>query len=259
MLQQSIRESFLSNLVFQKSNKPINKILYNGIQDRCLPTNKKEKNMIWLRLSFAALVCFVLLTGISFGQTTRSRRSTTTRQTSNVTNTDIADGLKEALFQGVKNAIRDLGRENGFLDNSRVRIPLPKNLQKTEKTLRSLGQGRRVDEFVEAMNHAAEEAVAVAADIFFDSVKQMAFSDARNILLSGQTDSATEFFRRTSEDRLRDEFRPIVERATEEVGVTQKYKAMIGRYGFMGKVVGQDATDIDGYVTQKALDGLFLM
>lgn len=215
--------------------------------------------MNWTRMSLTGLVCFVLLTGIAFAQTTRTRRSTTPRQTSNVSNTDIADGLREALFQGVKNAISDLGRENGFLDNSRVRIPLPKNLQKTEKTLRALGQGRRVDEFVESMNHAAEEAVPVAADIFFDSVKQMTFSDARNILLSGQTDAATEFFRRTSEDRLRDEFRPIVERFTEEVGVTQKYKAMIGRYSFMGKIVGEDASDIDGYITEKALDGLFLM
>jgi hypothetical protein len=87
----------------------------------------------------------------------------------------------------------------------------------------------------------------------------MTFSDARNILLSGQTDAATQFFRRTSEDRLRDEFRPIVERFTAKVGVTQKYKAMIGRYGFMGKVVGEDASDLDGYITEKALDGLFLM
>ena len=215
--------------------------------------------MYLLRLSFTGLICVGLLAGASSGQTTRTRRSTVARPTSNVSNRDIADGLKEALFQGVKNAVSDLGRENGFLDNSRVRIPLPKNLQKTEKTLRALGQGRRVDEFVEAMNHAAEEAVPVAADIFFDSVKQMTFSDARNILFSGQDDAATEFFRRTSEDRLRDEFRPIVERATEKVGVTQKYKEMIGRYCFMGKIVGADASDIDGYITEKALDGLFLM
>ena len=217
--------------------------------------------MNWLRMILTCLVCVMLLTESAVAQTTRTRRTTTTasRQNSNVSNTDIADGLKEALFQGVKNAIDDLGRENGFLDNSRVRIPLPKGLQKTEKTLRALGQGKRVDEFVESMNHAAEEAVPVAADIFIDSVKQMTFSDARNILLSGQDNAATEFFRRTSEDRLRDEFRPIVERFTEKVGVTQKYKAMIGRYGFMGKVVGEDASDLDGYITEKALDGLFLM
>jgi hypothetical protein len=213
------------------------------------------------KLAVFLLAAFVCLAVSVEAQTTRSRRSTTTtsRQTTNVSNTDIAGGLKDALLQGVRSAISDLGRENGFLDNSRVRIPLPKNLQKTEKTLRAIGQGRRVDEFVEAMNHAAEEAVPVAADIFFDAVKQMTFSDARNILFSGQTDAATEFFRRTSEDRLRDEFRPIVERFTEKVGVTQKYKAMVGKYGFMGKIVGQDASDIDGYITEKALDGLFLL
>jgi hypothetical protein len=211
------------------------------------------------KLAVFLLAAFVFPAVSIEAQTTRSRRSTTSRPTANVSNTDISGGLKDALLQGVRNAIRDLGRENGFLDNSQVRIPLPKNLQKTEKTLRALGQGRRVDEFVEAMNHAAEEAVPVAADIFFDSVKQMTFSDARNILFSGQTDAATEFFRRTSEDRLRDEFRPIVERFTEKVGVTQKYKAMVGKYGFMGKIVGQDATDIDGYITEKALDGLFYM
>jgi hypothetical protein len=211
-----------------------------------------------IKLSVFWLTAFAFLSGCVDAQTTRARRAGS-RQTANVSNTDIADGLKDALLQGVRNAVGELGRENGFLENSRVRIPLPKNLQKTEKTLRSLGQGRRVDEFVEAMNHAAEEAVPVAADIFFDSVKQMTFSDARNILLSGQTDAATEFFRATSEDRLRDEFRPIVERFTAQVGVTQKYKAMVGRYGFMGKIVGEDASDIDGYITQKALDGLFLM
>jgi len=209
-----------------------------------------------LSVLFLSTVCFLSVSAQS--QTTRTRRAPA-RQTNGISNADIAGGLKDALLQGVRNAVGELGRENGFLDNARVRIPLPKNLQKTEKTLRALGQGRRVDEFVEAMNHAAEEAVPVAADIFFDSVKQMTFDDARNILLGGQEDAATEFFRRTSEDRLRDEFRPIIERFTEQVGVTQKYKAMVGKYGFMGKVVGQDATDIDGYVTQKALDGLFLM
>lgn len=214
--------------------------------------------MRYLKLSVLLLwtVCFI--SNSAGAQTSRSRR-TSNRPTTNVSDTDISGGLKDALFQGVRNAIRALGRENGFLDNSKVRIPLPKNLQKTEKTLRAVGQGKRVDEFIEAMNHAAEEAVPVAADIFLDSVKQMSFTDARNILFSGRDDEATQFFRRTSENRLSDEFRPIVERFTAKVGVTQKYKAMVGKYGFMGKIVGQDATDLDGYITEKALDGLFLM
>ncbi len=188
---------------------------------------------------------------------------TTTRRTSNRQTTlsanEISGGLKEALVKGVRFAVDELGRENGFLDNDRVRIPLPNSLQRTERTLRMLGQGRRVDDFVEAMNHAAEKAVPVATDVFVDSIRQMSFNDARNILFSGQDDAATQFFRRTSEDRLRDEFRPIVEDFTEQVGVTQKYKEMMGRYGFIGRAFGQDASDIDGYITEKALDGLFLL
>lgn len=202
-----------------------------------------------------AIAAILFSVNLSSAQTRNNR----TRTNTNVSDYEINDGLKAALFQGVKNAVNSLGRENGFLDNSRVRIPLPSSLQRTEKTLRALGQGRRVDEFVEAMNHAAEKAVPVAADIFFDSVKQMSFTDARNILFSREQDAATQFFRRTSENRLRQEFRPIVEDFTQQVGVTQKYKEMIGRYGFLGRAFGQDASDIDGYVTQKALDGLFLL
>jgi hypothetical protein len=210
-----------------------------------------------LKLTLFSMIAMLLISGAATAQT-RTTRSTRTSST-NVSNQDINSGLKEALFKGVTGAVDILGRRNGFLDNTRVRIPLPGSLQKTEKNLRALGQGRKVDEFVEAMNHAAEEAVPVAADIFFDSVKQMTFDDARSILFSRQDDAATEFFRRTSENRLRQQFRPIVEDFTEQVGVTQKYKQMVGKYGFLGKIVGQDASDIDAYVTQKALDGLFLL
>lgn len=217
--------------------------------------------MRWFRFVGFSLAALLVLANLSAAQTrtTKPGKTNQTNRNTNISNSDISSGLKEALFKGMRNAIDNLGRENGFLDNTRVRIPLPNSLQKMEKTLRAIGQGKKVDEFVESMNHAAEEAVPVAADIFLDSVKQMSFTDARNILFSGQDDAATQFFRRTSEDRLRQEFRPIVEDFTGKVGVTQKYKQMIGKYGFFGKVVGQDASDIDAYVTQKALDGLFLM
>lgn len=213
------------------------------------------------------LIAIIGLTNILSAQTRRTTRKRTApirqtvpiRQNNAVSNPQINDGLREALFQGVRNAVSDLGQRDGFLNNSRVRIPLPASLQRIEKVLRATGQGRRVDEFVASMNHAAEEAVPVAADIFLDSIKQMSFTDARNILFSGQQDAATQFFRRTTENRLRQEFRPIVERFTEQVGVTQNYKQMIGRYGFLGQIVGQDASDIDGYITEKALDGLFLL
>lgn len=177
----------------------------------------------------------------------------------NVSDNDIAAGLKEALGKGVSTAIKTLGKPNGFLLNPRVKIPLPKSLQKLEKGLRIAGQGKSVDAFVASMNNAAEKAVPVAIDVFVDAIKQMSFDDARKILFSGQKDSATQFFRRTSEETLRGKFRPIVEEFTEKTGVTQKYKTMVGKAGFAAQFLGKDATDLDGYVTQKALDGLFLL
>ena len=190
------------------------------------------------------------------------KKKTTTKKTTaaaKVTDTEISGGLKEALSKGVRFAVDSLGRENGYLDNARVKIPLPKSLQKLEKTLRFAGQGKAVDEFVGSMNHAAEKAVPVAIDVFVDAIKQMSFDDARKILFSGQDDSATQFFKRTSEETLREKFRPVVEEFTEKTGVTNKYKAMIGKAGFAAQLLGKDATDLDGYVTQKALDGLFLL
>lgn len=205
--------------------------------------------MMKIKLALFGLVCFGLLTGAALGQ----KKKTT------VTDSEITGGLKEALSKGVKFAVDNLGREDGFFKNTRVKIPLPKNLQKIEKGLRAAGQGKAVDEFILSMNRAAEKAVPVAFDVFVNAIKQMTFDDARKILLSGQDDSATQFFRRTSEETLRGKFRPIVEEFTEEVGVTQKYKNMIGKYPFAKQLLGKEATDLDGYVTQKALDGLFLL
>lgn len=147
------------------------------------------------RSSLILILAAAVFGSAAYGQTTRRSSS---RQAV-LSTTDISSGLKGALSQGVRKAILELGREDGFYGNDRVRIPLPRGLQNTERTLRALGQGRKVDEFVEAMNHAAERAVPVAADVFADSIRQMTFNDARNILFSGQDDAATQFFRRTSE------------------------------------------------------------
>jgi len=215
---------------------------------------RKVKLIIW------GLIGIVFLTQAVFAQTSRKRKTTVKKTTTtNVSDAEIASGLKEALSNGVRFAVNTLGKENGFLNDVRVKIPLPKSLQKIEKPLRLAGQGKYVDDFVASMNHAAEKAVPVAIDVFVEAIKQMTFDDARRILFSGEQDSATQFFRRTSEETLRGKFRPIVEKFTEETGVTNKYKAMIGKYGFAAQLLGKDATDLDGYVTQKALDGLFYM
>jgi Protein of unknown function (DUF4197) len=206
-------------------------------------------------LCVSLAICAIL--PLAFSAQVKSKNKKTS--SAKVSDSEISGGLKEALFKGVKSAVDNLGRENGFLDDVRVKIPLPKTLQKLEKGLRVAGQEKAVDEFVGSMNHAAEKAVPVAVDVFVDAVKNMSFDDARQILFSGQNDAATQFFRRTSEENLRGKFRPIVEDFTEKTGVTNKYKAMIGKAGFAAQLLGKDATDLDGYVTQKALDGLFFM
>lgn len=176
-----------------------------------------------------------------------------------VSDTEITGGLKEALSKGVSTAIKSLGKDDGYLGNPRVRIPLPSSIQKLEKGLRLAGQGKAVDDFIASMNHAAEEAVPVALNVFVEAIKKMTFDDARKILFSGEDDSATRFFRKSSEETLRTKFRPIVEEFTAKTGVTQSYKTMIGKAGFAAQFLGKDATDLDGYVTQKALDGLFIL
>jgi hypothetical protein len=179
----------------------------------------------------------------------------------------MVGGLKEALGKGVEHAVSSLGHDGGFLTNLDVKIPMPGKLQTVEKTLRLAGQNQLADDFVGSMNHADEKAVPVAASVFGDAIQQMSIADAKGIL-SGPDDSATQFFRRTTQTNLFAKFYPIVQKTTDEVGVTAKYKQMMGKFtsaNSLGSMFGGsspvklDAADIDTYVTDKALDGLFKM
>jgi Protein of unknown function (DUF4197) len=216
---------------------------------------------IRILLTMALIALSIVAVSAQKTKKTTKPKTTTTPKTPTVqqpTQTEYASGLRETLTNGVSNAIKSLGREDGFFKNVRVKIPVPSSLRTVEKGLRVAGQGGKVDSFVLAMNRAAEKAVPEAIDIFADSIKQMTLDDARQIVTGGN-DSITQFFRRTSEEKLRVKFLPTVQKFTNETGVTAEYKAMIGKAGFLSQIAGKDATDIDGYVTQKALDGLFLL
>lgn len=188
--------------------------------------------------------------------------------TAALSQTEVVDGLKQALGKGVERAVAMLGRTNGFLTNLNVKIPLPEKLRSAEKALRAVGQDKLADDFVASMNRAAEQAVPVAAAVFGDAIKQMTIEDAKGIL-SGTNNAATQFFRRTTETNLYAKFYPIVQKATDQVGVTTQYKQMMAKVGggggFLGGLFGgkssntMAAGDLDAYVTNKALDGLFLM
>jgi hypothetical protein len=171
---------------------------------------------------------------------------------------EVVRGLKEALSKGTQQAIANLGKDGGFLNNLDVKIPLPDELKKVEKLLRGLGQDKYADQFVATMNHAAEKAVPEAATLFADAISRMTLADAQSIL-KGPDDAATQYFRKGSEAKLKERFLPIVKTATDQAGVTAAYKKLMQKAGPTAQMLGVGATDLDAYVDGKAVDGLFKM
>jgi hypothetical protein len=174
-----------------------------------------------------------------------------------ITGKDASGGLKEALTQGAGKAVEMLGRQDGFLGNPKVKIPLPESVQKVEGLMRNLGMGKQADELLTAMNRAAEAAVPQAKTLLVNSIKQMSVEDAKGIL-SGGEDSATQYFRRTTSGPLGEKFKPVVQKAMAKVKLAEKYDQLAGKAAKFGLVREQDA-HLENYVTQKTLDGLYLM
>jgi hypothetical protein len=174
-----------------------------------------------------------------------------------LTNQDAARGIKGALGQGVGSAIGKLGVPGGFLENPKVKIPLPPALDEVAKGMKMIGQGKEADELVAAMNHAAEQAVPEAKVLMVSAVKTMSLEDAKKILTGGD-DSVTAFFRSKTAAPLSVKFLPIVKRATDRVGLAQKYDRFAGQGVKFGLIKG-DAANIEQYVTDKTLDGLYFM
>ncbi len=164
----------------------------------------------------------------------------------------IALGLREALTVGAENAVERTGRLDGFFKDEAIKILMPERLRRIETGLRAVGYGAQVDDFILAMNRAAERAAASAKPIFWEAIRSITIDDARAILTGGET-AATEYFRDRTEEGLTEAFRPIVEQATDEFGVTRQYKALIQSLPF----AGAQAPDIDEYVVARTLDGLF--
>jgi Protein of unknown function (DUF4197) len=166
-------------------------------------------------------------------------------------------GLKAALDKGAASAVASLGRPDGFWANPKVKIPLPENLQRAKSALKLMGKGREVDELERAVNRAAEEAVPQSKQLLTNAVKSMTVEDAKQILRGGD-DSVTQFFKAKTAPQLTERFLPIVSKVTAKNGLAQQYNSLAGQVAQFGLVKADQAT-IEGYVTQKALDGLFTM
>jgi len=166
-------------------------------------------------------------------------------------------GLKEALSISTENAVINVSKMDGYLANEAIKIMMPDKIKKVADVLKKVGYDKQVDDFVTSMNRAAEKAAPAAASHFGDAIKGMTFDDAKGILSGGDT-AATDYFRTKTSDNLYEEFKPIVSSKMNEVGVTKSYKTMMGKYTSL-PFMKEESVDLDHYVTNKSLDGLFYM
>jgi len=176
---------------------------------------------------------------------------------SNLSDQDVTHGLKDALTEGAGKAVSLLGRTDGFLKNDKVRIPLPDSLQKAESVLKVLGQGKRVEELKTSLNRAAEAAVPEAKTLLVDAIKNMSVEDAKGVLTGGE-DSATQYFRKATGAKLHDRFLPIVGQTVNRYQLSAQYDRIAGSAAQAG-LMKKEQANMAEYVTNKALDGLFLM
>jgi hypothetical protein len=171
--------------------------------------------------------------------------------------TTIVSGLKEALSQGAANAVSSVAKLDGYFGNEAIKILMPEKIRTVADTLKKFGYQQQVDDFVLSMNRAAENAAPQAKSYFVEAIKEMTFEDAQKILKGNDT-AATDYFREKMHDKLYAAFEPSVSSSMNEVGVTRAYKNMMDKYTTI-PFVKTKSLDLDHYVTEKSLDGLFYM
>jgi hypothetical protein len=174
-----------------------------------------------------------------------------------LSNADIAAGLKEALDKGIDQQVTKLTATDGFYKNQLVKILLPAELQKVDKTLRDVGLGSLADEGLKMMNRAAEDAVKEATPIFVSAVKNMTFNDAKNILL-GNDEAATSYLKNTTTSQLYTKFNPVIKSSFNKVGADKVWTNIITKYNTL-PLVSKVNPDLTDYVTTKALEGVYKM
>ncbi|PHR91457.1 MAG: hypothetical protein COA80_15050 [Leeuwenhoekiella sp.] len=174
-----------------------------------------------------------------------------------VDNATIASGLRQALDFGIEKQVSKLTQKDGFYGNQLVKILLPEELQKVDRTLRNVGLGSLADEGLKVLNRAAEDAVSEATPIFVDAVKGITFTDAKNILLGNDT-AATSYLQNRTQTALYAKFNPVIQNSFSKVGADKIWNDLITRYNALPLTndVNPDLTD---YVTNEALKGVYTM
>lgn len=200
------------------------------------------------------LLGLILLFSFSGCDTAKSILNSVGTGNGSLTNAEVVDGLKTALQLGTDSATSKLSALDGFYKDALVKIVMPQEAQKVEKTLRDVGLGSVVDKAVLSMNRAAEDASKSVGNIFINAIKQMTIQDAFGILRGGNT-SATDYLKQKTTDQLTIAFKPIISKSLDNTNATKYWSDVFTTYNrFSNKPVN---TDLTAYVTEKALDGLF--
>jgi hypothetical protein len=239
------------------------------------------------KISIAAAIILTSTLAFSFDlgsltkgvmDTVTKSSQTTTGSKSSLNNSTVSSGLKEALKVGVDFAVKNLGSKDGYLNNSLVKIPLPENLQKVEAIIRKVGGDKMANDLISSMNNAATSAAPKTAEIFVDAIDKMSLADAQKIL-SGKEDAATNYFKNNTTTSLKKMITPIIQKAMKDNQVASYYdtfnsfyksnakgivdnSAVMGfakNFGVDSYLPGSSDQNLDAYVTDKAIDGLFKM
>lgn len=210
---------------------------------------------------FKILIAFVVL----FANTTRAQINineaikgvTGTISSGSPSNDDIIKGLKEALTVGSNNSATKASKTDGYYKNPLIKIPFPKEAQQMESTLKNLGMTKQVNQFVMTLNRAAEDAAKKAAPVFIDAITKMTITDGLKIL-KGKDDEATQFLKLNTSSKLNEQFKPIIKASLAKVQVTKYWNPLMTKYNRLPFVKKMNP-DLEAYVTQKAIDGLFVL
>jgi hypothetical protein len=170
---------------------------------------------------------------------------------------EMVSGLKQALELGTDKSTSQLSAVNGFFGNAAIKLLFPPEAQKAENTLRRLGFNKLCDDLILSLNRAAEDAAGKTKPIFISAIKQMSVQDVTSILLGSSKDAATQYFRRTTTDQLTAEFMPVIHNSLSKVGATRYYSQLATQYNRIPLTFNKINPDLDAYVTQKAIEGMF--
>jgi hypothetical protein len=231
-------------------NAPMAASLQNPVQ------NSKSMKPLFRIFLVTLLLPFCACSQIDFKKI-GSQVDKTINQKKPLTNDEIIRGLKDALSVGSKNASSSASKADGYFKNPAIKIPFPPEAKNIESKVRALGMNKQVDEFVMTINRAAEEAAKEAAPIFLNAITSMTITDGVGIL-KGNDSAATAYLKRTTSSQLHDKFKPVIKSATQKVDVTKYWNPIITTYNKVPLVTKMNP-DLEEYITQRALSGLFLL